>query len=112
MPGQKTRHQKLNCYLVIKIRLVLDRVSIPCLMYDTRLCQSDVKQKYITNTHMSGQKIRNQKLNSYLVMNNIGGKIYTAALSAQDIRIERYMCMHYKYINKLIIQNQNQFYYS
>ena len=46
---------------------------------------------------MSGQKTRHQKLNSYLVMNSIGEKsVHTAALSAQDIKIEEYMCMHYK----------------
>ena len=49
---------------------------------------------------MSCQKTRHQKLNSYWVMNSLGDKIFPpAALSASDIKIEKYMCMHYKYIS-------------
>ena len=66
-----------------------DRVNIPCLMHDTRLCQLDVKmtnnchgtksiqiqnlsrckKQVYTTYYMSSQKTRHQKLNSYLVMN-------------------------------------------
>ena len=47
---------------------------------------------------MSSQKTRHKEINSYLVMNSLRDKksVHTAALSAQDIKIE-YMCTHYKY---------------
>ena len=74
-----------------------DRVNIPCLMHDTRLCQLDVKMTnnyhgtksiYIQNLsrckkqvyttyHTSSQKTRLQKLNSYLVMNSLGDSLST-----------------------------------
>ena len=76
-----------------------DRVNIPCLMHDTRLCQLDVKmtnnyhgtkgisiqnlsrcnKQVYTTYYTSSQKTRHQKLNSYLVMNSLGdspGTVY------------------------------------
>ena len=47
-------------------------------------------------TYVSSQETRQQKPNSSLVMNSLGDKICPHS-SAN--KIEKYMCMHYKYIS-------------